>query len=83
MGWDREDNKKYTGKLDRIYVSDEEDWEVEYYIDHYLETRGKDVSDKNRDILAAKLELFPGKAPHKRTDLNEWLDKEYDLKPKK
>ena len=30
--WSDHDNKKYIGKLDRIYVSLSETWEVEYFM---------------------------------------------------
>ncbi|MBD8597805.1 MULTISPECIES: hypothetical protein [Pseudomonas] len=82
MAWNRSDNKKYRGKIDRIFVSLTESWEVEYFIDHYLKTRGKDISDSNRDLLAAKLEDAPGHAPHKRDELNTWLDGQYGVKTK-
>lgn len=81
MAWSREDNKRYRGKIDRVFVSMTESWEVEYFIDHYLKTRGRDISNKNRDLVADKLENAPGRAPFKRDDLNNWLDKEYGLKP--
>ncbi len=82
MAWNRSDNKKYRGKIDRVFVSLTESWEVEYFIDHYLKTRGKDVSDSNRDLIADKLEGVPGRAPHKRDDLNAWLDEQYGFKAK-
>lgn len=81
MVWKSDDNKKYRGKIDRIFVSLTEDWEVEYYIDHYLVTRGQKLSEQNRSKVAHKLEDAPGKAPHKRDDLNAWLDKQYSLSP--
>ncbi|MGQ3824216.1 hypothetical protein [Pseudomonas alliivorans] len=77
MVWKSEDNKKYRGKLDRIYVSETEKWEVEYFIEQYLKTRNYTQNEKNRSLVAHKLEDAPGKAPHKRDDLNVWLDKQY------
>ncbi|SDT42261.1 hypothetical protein SAMN04490182_4571 [Pseudomonas cedrina] len=77
MVWKSDDNKKYRGKLDRIYVSETEKWEVEYFIDHYLKTRNYKQNEENRSLVAHKLEDAPGKAPHKRDDLNAWLDKQY------
>ena len=73
--WSKHDNKKYIGKIDRIYVSMTEEYEVEYYIDHYLQTRKYAVSNENRDLITKKLEAYPGKAPFKRDDLNAYLDK--------
>ncbi|WP_176509429.1 MULTISPECIES: hypothetical protein [Pseudomonas] len=75
--WKSDDNKKYRGKIDRIYVSMSEEWEVEYFIDQYLKTRNYKQNDENRSIVAHKLEHAPGSAPHKRDDLNAWLDKQY------
>lgn len=72
--WSSHDNKRYRGKIDRIYVSVTESYEVEYYIDHYLESRRFDISNKNRDIITDALEQFPGRAPFKRADLDVFLD---------
>lgn len=80
MVWKSDDNKKYRGKIDRIYVSMTEDWEVEYFIDHYLNARRYQLSDKNRSIIAHKLEDAPGDAPHKRNELIAWLDTQYPKK---
>ena len=80
MVWKSDDNKKYRGKIERIYVSLTESWEVEYYIEHYLKTRGRSLSDENRSKVAHKLEGSPGRAPHMRSDLNAWLDKEWGLR---
>ncbi|KEZ72795.1 hypothetical protein C5I_0117355 [Pseudomonas syringae pv. syringae FF5] len=82
MVWKSDDNKKYRGKIDRVFVSLTEYWETEYFIDHYLKTRGCAVSDENQSKVAHKLEDAPGKAPHKRDDLIAWLDKEWGLKAK-
>ncbi len=38
--WSDHDNKKYIGKLDRIYVSMTEGYEVGYFIDKYLKDHG-------------------------------------------
>lgn len=72
--WSDHDNKKYIGKLDRIYVSLSETWEVEYFIDHYLESRNCSLTTKNRNVIANKLEEYSGKAPYKRDDLKAFLD---------
>lgn len=74
--WSSHDNKKYIGKLDRIYVSTTETYEVEYYIDHYLQTHGFTVNNHNhnRDVVAAYLEKYPGRAPFKRVDLDAHLE---------
>lgn len=72
--WSSHDNKRYRGKIDRIYVSMTEEYEVEYFIDDYLESRKFAISNKNRDIITAALEEYQGRSPFKRTDLNGFLD---------
>lgn len=75
--WSDHDNKKYIGKLDRIFVSMTEHWEVEYFIDHYLDSGGFGINNKNRNIIAIELEKYPGRAPFKRDDLNKFLDAKF------
>jgi len=75
MSWNSEDNKHYRGKIDRMYVSDTEYWETEYYIDHYLKNHGYGVTHSNRHAIAKHMENFPGRAPHKRVDMDAYLDK--------
>lgn len=77
--WSKHDNKRYVGKLDRQYVSMSEGYEVEYFIDHYLDSRGKAVSNKNRDIVTAALESYSGKAPYPRGALTAFLDSKWGL----
>ena len=72
--WSDHDNKKYVGKLDRIYVSMTEYYEVGYFIDHYLKNHNYLVSNENRNKVTAALEKYPGKAPFKRDELNQYLD---------
>ncbi len=78
--WSSHDNKRYRGKIDRVFVSMTETYEVEYYIDHYLESRGFDISNKNRDVITDALEQFHGRAPFKRTDLDAFLDGKFKKK---
>lgn len=77
MAWKKEDNKNYTGKIDRIYVSMTEDWEVEYFIDKYLKDHNYGLTDKNRDNVLGVMEKFPGKAPIKRDDMIKHLNDTY------
>lgn len=72
--WSNHDNKRYIGKIDRIYVSMAEKYEVEYFIDHYLQSRGYTLDNAGRDVIAGALEQYPGKAPFKRDDLIAFLD---------
>ncbi|NPC58536.1 hypothetical protein [Caenimonas soli] len=75
--WSSHDNKKYRGKIDRIYVAMTESYEVEYYIDDYLQSRGFEVSNPNRTVVADALEPHPGRTPFKRVDLDAFLDKRF------
>lgn len=78
--WSNHDNKKYKGKIDRIYVSMTEYYEVEYFIDKYLSDRNYGVNNENRDIIADALERYKGKSPYKRDDLINYLDSIYNRK---
>jgi hypothetical protein len=73
--WSNHDNKRYRGKLDRIYVSMTEHWEVEYFIDHYLESRKAEISNNNRDIISDTLEKYTGQSPYRRDDLIQYLNR--------
>ncbi|NHW01965.1 hypothetical protein [Stutzerimonas degradans] len=75
MSWRKEDNKNYRGKIDRIYVSMTEQWEVEYFVDTYLRYRKAELTDDNRGILLAAMEKYDGKAPVKREELIAYLDR--------
>ena len=73
--WSDHDDKKYVGKIDRIYVSLTEDYEVEYFIDKYLHDKRVVVTNTRRDMISSLLERYPGDAPFKRDDLKDFLDK--------
>ena len=75
MNWPNQDNKKYRGVIDRIFVSLSEAWEVDYYVGHYLKSHGYADTDSNRSVIHAEMDKFPGRAPIKRTDMDAWLDK--------
>ena len=74
MNWTAQDNKKCRGKIDRIYVSMTEYYEADYFIDHYLTSRGFAVHDSNRKIIGDWMDQYPGSAPIRRDALNAWLD---------
>ncbi|GAB3830581.1 hypothetical protein [Hymenobacter jeollabukensis] len=76
MAWKSEDNKKYIGKIDRVFVSLTEYYEVDYFINHFLTTNKYEVSHSNRNIIARHLDAYPGKAPVKRDDLDAWVKKQ-------
>lgn len=81
MSWNSQDNKRYRGKIDRIYVSETESYEVDYFIDAYLRKRGAFVTNANRDVIAEYIDLFPGRAPIKRVDLEAHLDRVITVTP--
>ena len=68
------DNKKYIGKIDRIRVSETEHYEVDYFVDHYLKTKGYGVSAENRKVLHGYLEDYPHHGTVMRDHLTQWLD---------
>lgn len=72
--WSDHDNKKYIGKIDRIYVSTSEFYEVEYFIDKYLSDNDYIINKENRNIITEFLEEYPGRPPYKRKDLINYLD---------
>lgn len=75
MSWNEEDNKKYRGYLDDRVVALSEDYEVTYFANAYLNTRGYGNTEENRAKVRAQMKQYPGKAPIKRTDLAAYLDK--------
>lgn len=79
--WSSHDNKGYVGKIDRVNVALSETWETQYFIDHYLETRGCQINNQNRDRIAGWLEAYKGKAPFKRVALNAYLDASLKKQP--
>jgi len=74
MSWAQQDNRHYRGHMDRINVSRTEDWEVNYFIDHYLKTRSYGLTDENRRIVGQAMEAYQGRVPVKRDDLSAFLD---------
>ncbi|WP_148042026.1 hypothetical protein [Dickeya undicola] len=78
--WPHEDNKHYRGHLDRIYVSTTEEWEVGYFVDHYLEKHGSSKNETNRDLVMKGISTYPGKKPILREDLTKFLDGKFEFK---
>ncbi len=74
MNWAAQDNKKYRGKIDRIYVSMTEHYEVDYYVGQYLKRKNYADTDANRAVIHKQMDLYPGRAPILRTDMDHWLD---------
>lgn len=75
VNWNAQDNKKYRGKIDRIFVSQTEDYEVDYYINDYLKTRHYALTDENRAKVGKKMDTYQGRAPIQRKDMDAFLDK--------
>ncbi|GAB7547484.1 hypothetical protein [Cupriavidus sp. 8B] len=73
--WSGKDNKHYRRHFDRIYVSETEEWEVEYFIDHYLKTHGYDTSQQRREAILWAISEYPGRKPILRTQLTASLEK--------
>lgn len=75
-----EQHRSITRRVIRAgWVSMTETREVKYFIDHRLNTRKRAVNDDTRNQIAHKLKDLPGKAPHKRDEVNAWLDGKYGL----
>lgn len=72
--WPHADNKHYKGHLDRIYVSEQEEWEIGYFVDKYLEDHNSPRTEQNRTAIMSHIANYPGKAPIKRVDLKKYLD---------
>jgi hypothetical protein len=74
MGWDQQDNKHYRGPIDRAFVSMTEPYEVAYFVDEYLRTRGYQITEQSRAAIRSWLPSYPGHAPIRRDALTLWLD---------
>ena len=74
MDWNASDKKHYGGPIDRVFVSLHEVYDVDYFIDQYLRTRGYALNDDNRRMVGYKLETFLGRVPYWWDDLNAFLD---------
>ena len=68
------DNKKYRGKIDRIRVSMSEEYEVDYFVEHYLRTRKFANTAENEKALHSHLEQYPHSGTVMRDALTAWLD---------
>jgi hypothetical protein len=77
MSWQGSGGRYYKGKLESVFISIAEAWEVERFIDQYLHLRGFKVNDANRNRIGQHLEDAPGRSPYRVEDLVAWLDKRY------
>ena len=59
---------------ERVFVSWNEEWDLERYIDYYLETRKFDATAEARKSLRALIDKCPASGMLKKSDLDFWLD---------
>lgn len=69
------DNKDIRGPIDQVFVALTEPYELSFFVDQYLKTRGYAVTDPNRQKVRAKIATYAGRAPIQRDELNAFLDK--------
>ena len=72
--WPTRDNKQYRGRIDRIYLSRSESWEVDYYVGQYMKRKMYPDNAPNRAVIHAEMEKYPHPAPILRTSMDAWLD---------
>lgn len=80
MNWSNQDNKKQTGKIDRIYVSPTESYELEHFVTHYLQSERFNVTEKNAKVIRNAIDEYPGAPPVKRDDLTAFLNERFKKK---
>jgi hypothetical protein len=71
------DNKKYTGKIDRIRVAVGQDYEVDFFVKQYLKTKGYDMTEANEKIIRDNLAVYPKGGTIMRDELTAWLDSRF------
>lgn len=72
-----EDNLNIRGKIDRVFVSRTESWEVSYFVDRWLTTRDCGLTHENRRLVNEAVNSYQGRAPIMRDDLNAYLDRKF------
>ncbi|MGJ0514843.1 MAG: hypothetical protein ACR65O_03705 [Methylomicrobium sp.] len=77
MNWQEQDNKQQRGKIDRIYVSPTEYYELHHFVDHYLQNNNYLVNDKNRQIVIDAINTLPQKSPVQRDTLTRYLNDKF------
>jgi hypothetical protein len=70
------DNKHYRGKIDRIRVAFGQEYEVDYFVDHYIQSRGYTITTANREALHGHLDAYSRSHPGvvMRDELTAWLN---------
>ncbi|TDV43764.1 hypothetical protein EC919_11511 [Pseudomonas graminis] len=71
------ETRYHTGKVESVFVSVAEAWQVERFIEAYLELRGYQLTESNRFLLTQQLEAAPGRPPYRIESLVSWLDEKY------
>ena len=74
MNWNNQDNKKYIGRLDDMFVSRTEGYEMNYAIDDWLKSRNCALTDGHRQLVRNYINAYPGPVPVLRAALYTWLD---------
>ncbi len=71
------DNKHYRGKIDRIRVAFGQDYEVDYFVDQYIQSRGYTITTANREAIHGHLDAYAEAHPGTvmRDALTAWLNK--------
>lgn len=65
--------------IEQVFVTWSQRWDVDQYIDRYLDTRRIAKSDAARASIRTALDRYPGTAPHTKADLDFFLDRNGEL----
>jgi hypothetical protein len=58
----------------RIYVSWNEQWTLQRYVDHYLQERSLALTDELRAAVVRRIDKYPGRGALKKSDMDYYLD---------
>ena len=59
---------------DQIFVSWTQQWDLDFYIEHYLRTRRIKATDDVRHSVRQCMQSYPGRPPHMKSDVDYFLD---------
>jgi len=59
---------------DRIYVSWNEQWDIQRYAENYLQERNLAVDDAARKLILKHIELCPAEGALRKADVDYYLD---------
>jgi hypothetical protein len=74
VDWPEPDKLNERGERDRRFVSLTEKWEIDNFINSYLNTRGCARTDLMVRTVEAAIAGFAGSSPVPRDDLTAYLD---------